>query len=182
MAIDACNENIYRQIKGGNYESKINLLKQCAEKFPNRISTHLIVGLGETEEEIIKIIDSMHRVNISVGLFAFNPVRGTKLEKCTSPHISTYRRVQIANYLLKNKFIKFENLKFEKNKLVKINIDKQNVLEKLMDGKAFETPGCPGCNRPYYTEKPGGTMYNYPKKLTSQQLDMAIKESELQII
>ena len=33
----------------------------------------------------------------------------------------------------------------------------------------FETSGCPGCNRPYYNERPGGMLYNYPRPLTAAE-------------
>ena len=34
---------------------------------------------------------------------------------------------------------------------------------------AFLTSGCPGCNRPYYTSRPTGPIYNYPKKLNERE-------------
>ena len=37
----------------------------------------------------------------------------------------------------------------------------------IADGRPFQTPGCPGCNRPYYNERPGGPMYNYPHPLSA---------------
>jgi biotin synthase-related radical SAM superfamily protein len=48
--------------------------------------------------------------------------------------------------------------------------------EILADGVAFQTSGCPDCNRPFYNERPGGPMYNYPEPLTSQQIKAAIEE------
>ena len=38
-----------------------------------------------------------------------------------------------------------------------------------MNGQAFQTSGCPGCNRPYYNERPGRTMFNYPRPLTPEE-------------
>jgi biotin synthase len=49
----------------------------------------------------------------------------------------------------------------------------------LADGNAFRTSGCPDCNRPFYNERPGGTMYNYAQPLNPQQAQRAIYEMEL---
>ncbi|MEM2915121.1 MAG: radical SAM protein, partial [Candidatus Bathyarchaeia archaeon] len=48
----------------------------------------------------------------------------------------------------------------------------------IRTGEPFKTSGCPGCNRPYYNERPGGPIYNYPRKPTSKE----ISEIEKQII
>ncbi len=48
--------------------------------------------------------------------------------------------------------------------------------EILADGVAFQTSGCPDCNRPFYNERPGGPMYNYPKALTSPQIEVAVED------
>ena len=37
-------------------------------------------------------------------------------------------------------------------------------LETLLRESAFMTHGCPGCNRPYYNERPGDEPYNFPFK------------------
>jgi len=39
----------------------------------------------------------------------------------------------------------------------------------LGTGEAFRTSGCPGCNRPYYNERPSGPFYNYPRGLTEEE-------------
>ncbi|MHA1527027.1 MAG: hypothetical protein ACTSQD_08340 [Promethearchaeota archaeon] len=31
------------------------------------------------------------------------------------------------------------------------------------------TSGCPGCNRPFYTSRPSGTIYNFPRALTENE-------------
>jgi biotin synthase-related radical SAM superfamily protein len=37
-------------------------------------------------------------------------------------------------------------------------------------GEPFKTSGCPDCNRPFYNESPGETIYNYPT------IDMALTD------
>ncbi|MCK4366835.1 MAG: hypothetical protein KAW84_02670, partial [Thermoplasmata archaeon] len=45
----------------------------------------------------------------------------------------------------------------------------------LEKGDAFCTSGCPGCNRPFYNERPGCTPFNYPENLTEEQLAKEIR-------
>jgi biotin synthase len=51
----------------------------------------------------------------------------------------------------------------------------------LADGEAFRTAGCPACNRPFYNERPGGTMYNYARELTADEAAQALQEAELEV-
>jgi biotin synthase-related radical SAM superfamily protein len=48
-----------------------------------------------------------------------------------------------------------------------------------VDGEAFCTAGCPGCNRPFYNERPAGPMYNYPRPLTPAEVEAACSEMAL---
>ncbi len=182
IALDAATPEIHNRIKGSDFNQKKALIKECAQLFPDKISTHVIVGLGETEYEALSEIAEMYRLGVSVGLFAFTPVRGTALENQSPPDIDTYRRVQIANYLLKYGFASIDNFKFENDKLVHIDIDKATLTDALSDGKCFETAGCKGCNRPYYNERPGGVMYNYPRPLSHEEISNCMRESGLNLL
>jgi biotin synthase len=48
-------------------------------------------------------------------------------------------------------------------------------------GEPFQTSGCPDCNRPYYNERPGGVMYNYPRPLVAAEALRAIEEMEIEV-
>ncbi len=181
IAMDAATDKIHCDIKGNNYDQKKKLLKMCAELFPGKISTHFIVGMGESEEAVIKEIDTMYQWGVTVGLFAFTPIKGTEMENVNPPQIGQYRRVQIANYLLKRQYATKENMIFNEGRLIEITLEKEQLLKILKNGTAFETAGCPGCNRPYYNEKPGGVMYNYPRALNNEEVNQAIEEAALLI-
>ena len=61
--------------------------------------------------------------------------------------------------------------------LIGFGISERQLQEVIETGEPFVTSGCPGCNRPYYNEKPGGPIYNYPR----QPLPDEIAELERQI-
>lgn len=176
IALDAAAPRVFAAAKEGSWEKRWRLLTDCAAAFPGRISTHFIVGLGETEEEIIDCLDRCIGLNITTGLFAFTPVRGTGWAGRSAPDIGCYRRVQIGHYLLRRGYSR-SVVRCRDGRIV--GCAAPRLHEVLADGKAFETSGCPDCNRPFYNERPGGVLYNYPRPLTPEEIDMAIRESGL---
>ncbi|OEH85637.1 hypothetical protein BHU72_02235 [Desulfuribacillus stibiiarsenatis] len=182
IALDAVNPKIFQSVKGGSLEHRLKLLTTAAQYFPNRMSTHLIVGLGETEQEMVEMIDRLLQKHITIALFAFTPIKGTALQFQPAPVIGHYRRVQIALYLLMNHKTQYEHLQFDTaGKIIDFGLTKHQIVEVLLDtsGKAFETTGCDDCNRPYYNEKPGKTLYNYPYALNVEQVKQAILDAEI---
>ena len=79
------------------------------------VSTHLIVGLGETEKELCQAIQWCVDSGIYPGLFAFTPIPGTALEKKSPPSLSSYRRIQVVHYILTHKKTCIENMEFDKS-------------------------------------------------------------------
>lgn len=178
LALDAATPQLYRESKGGDWNKRWRLLTDCAAKLPGRVSTHLIVGLGETEEEMVTTIAGCYNHNISVGLFAFTPLRGTAWGDKLPPPVDSYRRIQIAHFLLSQGYT-HKVFSFSVGRLDGINLPPGELTAVLATGKAFETSGCEGCNRPYYNERPGGIMYNYPRPLTLAEFEQALEESGL---
>jgi biotin synthase len=179
ISLDVVNPESYDRIKAGKYEEKYDLLTKAAQAFPGRISTHIIVGLGESEEEVVELLLKMKELKVGVGLFAFTPLPGTKLSNHSRPEIGKYRRIQIANYLIFNHKFTLGDFDFQAGEINRVNIENEDLIGLLDSGDAFKTTGCPDCNRPYYNEKPGGTIYNYPRALTSKEVELAMKQSGL---
>jgi len=178
LSLDAANERVYRQVKGGDWSRMLSLIEEAAASFPGRISTHLIVGMGETEREMAQMIQRMQDWGVTVGLFAFTPIRGTAMEDRLPPPIGSYRRVQIAHYLIRHRLSSVERFSFSpEGRITDFGLDRERLGRILTDGRAFQTSGCPGCNRPYYNERPGGTIYNYPRPLTPDEAREAIREA-----
>jgi biotin synthase len=108
---------------------------------------------------------------ITVALFSFTPIKGTRLEALKPPTLLRYRRIQFLRYLL-SKRVNFEPEFDDVGALAAIASPKSNeaiggdfynsVLEALQNPTIFMTSGCPNCNRPYYNETPAGPIFNYP--------------------
>lgn len=172
IALDAATPEIYAQSKDGSWEERMALLSKSAEMFPGRMATHLIVGLGESEEEMIHSLQTMYDRGVTVALFAFTPVKGTRMEGVTQPEMTHYRRVQVAHDLIRNKLARAEDFVFKNGRLTNYGIPVTD-LERSRGGEPFQTSGCTGCNRPYYNETPGEDLYNYPTSLNQEQIERA---------
>ncbi len=160
IALDAANPALYSIIRRGDMETQLEYIRYAKERY-NNVTTHIIVGLGETDEDIYSIFKQMYSKGVGVGLFAFTPIKGTKMEDHKPPKISRYRKLQILHYIIKNDMD--INPIFDNDGFI---LDFDSSVESIIEeGEAFRTTGCPNCNRPYYNEKPSGIIYNYPYKL-----------------
>ncbi len=154
-AIDCANDTLSLKLKGKPVSKTLEILIFAAKKHPSKVTTHLIAGLGESDEELVELARRLIKSNINVSLFAFTPVAGTPLEGHQPPDIKRYRKLQAALALIRK----------EHDRHI---IYKDGAIASLGDycgllaPSDFQNPGCKGCNRPYYNERPGGAIYNYP--------------------
>ena len=175
LSLDAVNEEAYRRVKGGDLLRSLAIIQDAAGRFPGRITTHLMVGLGETEDEIVRIMALLLDGGVMPALFAFTPIRGTAMEDGSPPPLDSYRRLQVARQLLLEGLCTSDDLSFsEQGRILSFSLPRGELEKVLADGKAFRTSGCPGCNRPYYNEPPRGPLYNYPRPLTGAEVRDAL--------
>jgi len=184
IPLDAATEDIFDKIKGKSvkgpyiWAKQQEALKKAVKIFgKDKVSTHLIVGLGETEEEMVKMIQWCADNDIYPSLFSFTPVAGTALESGSQPLLDCYRRVQVAHYLIANGKMRYENMTFNNSGcLIDFGVSKDELLNAIRGGNPFLTSGCPDCNRPYYNERPGGPLYNFPRMPMSEEIDEIEKQ------
>jgi len=180
IPLDAATEELFDKIKGpaagGSYrwEKQFELLGEAVNVFgKGKVSTHLIVGLGETEREMVKIIQQCVNMGVFPALFAFTPIPGTALENKAQPSIQRYRRIQLARHLIVHGTARYEDMDFdEESRISDFGVDEQTLLQIAQTSRPFLTSGCPDCNRPFYNEKPSGPLYNYPRDLTEKELSL----------
>jgi len=179
IPVDAATPEIFKAVKGkdieGPYEwrNHIKIINYAVSIFgEKKVSTHLMIGLGETEEEAIEFVQMMTDLDVTLGLFAFTPIKGTRLGNKTQPTIDAYRRIQIGRYLIVNKMSTRQQMLFNsEGKLCDFGLDSKKIEKIVESGKPLLTSGCPDCNRPYYNERPGGTPYNYPQLPSFREIE-----------
>ena len=187
IALDAATKKLFREVKGegvgGPYtwKNQFKRLSEAVEIFGRgKVSTHLIIGLGETEKEAVRLIQRCMNMDVYPALFAFTPVRGTVLDKKTQPPIESYRRIQLARHLIVNGESRYKHMRFDSTGYLKdFGVGKERLAWILETGKMFLTSGCPNCNRPFYNERPSGPIYNYPRKIKQEEIVKIQKQIEL---
>lgn len=184
FAIDACREDLFTDVKGethgGPYrwDEHLKLLKQAVEIFDRRrVTTHLIVGLGETECDALKFISFMKGMGVLTGLFAFYPIKNTRFSDRRRPSLSKFRKIQLGKYLIDSGRKSFTDFTFTPEGSVSSFGINGKLLRDIIDlSTPFETSGCPGCNRPFYTSSPREEQYNYPRPLKFNEKEMVFNE------
>ncbi len=186
--IDAATEQLFIKLKGSgvngpyNFENHLKCLETAVKIFgKENVTTHLIIGLGESEKKAVEFMIKMKRIGVNVGLFALTPLKGTKLQNSKPPSKEAYRRLQLARYLIFNENISLNYFLFdEKERIKNILIPTAEIKRIIRSSIPFLTSGCPGCNRPYYNEKVSGPIYNYPS-IELAKKDIEKIEMELEV-
>ena len=122
IALDGATHAVFDMVKGAkvggcyNWKNQFQLLTAALTVFGNgNASTHVIVGLGESEKDVAEIIQRCVDLGVLPALFAFTPVRGTAMEANAPPKVEIYRRVQLARYLIVNRKTTVEHMGFDEN-------------------------------------------------------------------
>jgi len=187
IAVDAVTPELFEEHRGKGvsgphkWDHYWDVVKWSSEVFGSgNVGVHLIVGIGETEQEIIETIQKANDLGARTHLFSFYPEDGSKLEDHEQPKYGNYRRVQLARYLINEGLGTINDMKFnEKGQVTDFGNDVNEILANHRE--AFMTSGCTGkdgkvaCNRPYGNERPSRPIRNFPFIPEENDIEM-IKE------
>lgn len=195
VAVDAATPELFDKFRGKGvkgphkWEKYWRTVQESVEVFGiYEVGVHLIVGLGETEKEIVETIQKAHDMGALTHLFSFFPENGSLMQDYPQPPVGQYRRVQLARYLINKGLINFNKITFDsEGRVTGFNID-SGVLDRVIEsGVPFMTSGCAGktlenaCNRPFSNSTPYqayvGEMRNYP--FTPVETDIEIIRKQL---
>lgn len=190
VAIDGATPEIFDRLRGKavrgphRWNHYWDIYEQTLSIFgPGMSGVHLIVGLGETEEEMVRAIDRARTMGGLTHLFSFFPENGSAMEDHPQPPLGQYRRIQAARWLIDRDLTRAEKMTFSRaGRIVDLGLDEETLRQELSTGEAFETSGCPGpsgrtaCNRPYGNERPGPDLRNFPFTLEKEDLEKVLRE------
>lgn len=175
IGLDCATEETFKRIKPGFHWDRYHQFLDAIVKVFGTGSVHLIVGVGDADEDLVRKMQEARDHHCTIALFAFTPVRGARLQ-LPAPDVGRYRALQLARYLIVSGRARYEDMRFEGGRLVSIEVDPTILAQALEKGTPFRTSGCPDCNRPLYNERPGGVMYNYAAALSSDEISSAREE------
>ncbi|WP_338833252.1 hypothetical protein MHLNE_22120 [Moorella humiferrea] len=176
IAIDAATEVLFDRHRGHGVQGPHSWnrywqgVKEAVAVFGEKqVGIHLVVGLGETEAEMVQVIQRAEDLGAETHLFSFYPEAGSKLAGRPQPHLGHYRRVQLARYLINKGLTRGRYMQFnEYGQIINFGVS-PSLLDQVINGGApFLTSGCPGsdgtvaCNRPYGNERPSQPIRNFP--------------------
>ena len=176
IAVDAATDEIFDRLRGkgaegphrwDDYWTKIETA--MAVFGSENVGVHLMVGLGETEREMMSAIQRMRSLGGSTHLFSFFPEAESRLGEHAQPPIGQYRRIQLGRHLIDGDVLTLDDIEFDDSgKIVRFGVLDGRLDEIIESGHPFVTSGCPGengemaCNRPYANSVPGPDVRNFP--------------------
>jgi len=187
IAVDAATEELFDKFRGRSvsgphrWSAFWDAVEEAAAVFGRyKAGVHLIVGLGETEKEMVDTIQRAHDLGAITHLFSFFPEAGSKMENWPQPDLGHYRRIQLARYVINNNLGTAAEIQF--NGDGQLTDFGQDLDKFFADGEAFMTSGCAGkddkvaCNRPFGNERPSKPIRNFPFMPTPQDLKLIRKQ------
>ncbi len=165
VALDACNPDVFDRTRGRGVQSPHSwdkywdILRAAKEIFgPEKFGAHLIVGMGESDHDVLTQVQTIRDMGGHSHMFAFFPEKGSLMDHLPPVPRPQWRRIQVARYLIDYREHRLERMKFdEEGMLTDFGLPQDEIDDVIKAGTAFRTSGCPGkeaedvsaCDRPY---------------------------------
>jgi biotin synthase len=177
VALDAATPALFDRTRGRGVQSPHTwrkyweVLMDAREIFgPQKFGAHIIVGMGETEHDVLSLVQQLVDLGGHSHMFCFFPEKGSLMDHLPATPRDQWRRVQLARYLIDYRGVRVEQMTFDGEGRVTGFGVAQSELDDVIDaGIAFRTSGCPGkfaedisaCDRPYGYSPPSD-IASYP--------------------
>jgi lipoyl synthase len=185
IGLDAVTEELFRSLRtnvpqgGLSWDKYWQVVDAARETFgPWEVNCHTLVGLGESDRDLMAMFGRLLDRQIFAYLFCFNPEPDSRMGDQPKSEIARWRRIQLAKFLLEEVGLDPPAFEYdEAGRLVAIAAPRELVDEVVADGYAFMTNGCtgsggePGCTRPMGSWRPSEAPRDYPWRPTGSDLD-----------
>ena len=177
VALDAATPEIFDRTRGKGVQSPHSwakyweILMDAREVFgPQKFGAHIIVGMGETEYDVLALVQKLVDLGGHSHMFCFFPEKGSLMDHLPATDRGQWRRVQLARYLIDYKGVRVERMKFDgEGRVIDFGLKEEELEEIVTKGVAFRTSGCPGkfaddisaCDRPY-GDSPPSNIASFP--------------------
>lgn len=177
VALDAATPEIFDRTRGKGVESPHSwkkyweILEDARDIFGSKkFGAHIIVGMGESEFEILSLVQQLVDMGGHSHMFCFYPEKGSLMDHLPATPRDQWRRVQLARYMIDYAGVRVEQMKFDNlGRVIDFGLSKSETDLIIDAGIAFRTSGCPGkfaedisaCDRPY-GDSPPSNIASYP--------------------
>ena len=186
VAIDLATPELFDKYRGKGvsgphrWEKYWEILKKSLEifRYPN-VGAHLMVGMGETEEQMVYLMDRLWHMGVESHLFSFFAEEDSKLADRPQPPWPAYLRIQLARYIIEEKLGSSRDMRFDREgRILDFGLASDLPESVISYGKPFMTTGCSGpdgevaCNRPFGNCLPDVKQWNYPYMPNEEELGL----------
>ncbi len=186
VGLDAASEEVFYRTRGKgangphSWSQHWEIVRLARQHLgPLKVNCHVIVGLGETDVELVDLFYQMKSEQIAAYLFSFNPEPGTAMADVPRAPISRLRRIQLTKYLIEHRDLPREAILFdEAGAIARVLAPQRLIGECVNAGTPFMTNGCPdrsgkvACNRPFGSYRPGEEFRDYPFQPTAEDIEV----------
>lgn len=176
VGLDAASEAVFSRTRGRgargphSWEQHWEIIRIARQLFgPWRVNCHIIVGLGETDRDLVNLFFATQAEQIEAYLFSFNPEPGTVMAEHPRTPLRRLRRIQLVKHLIEQAGLPREAVEFDGDGgIARLHARREMVETLIESGTPFMTDGCPdtsgklACNRPYGSYRPGEPFRDYP--------------------
>lgn len=177
VALDAATPELFDRTRGSGVDSPHSwkkywqVMEDARDIFgKEKFGAHIIVGMGESEHDVLRLVQRLVDMGGHSHMFCFFPEKGSLMDHLPATPRDQWRRVQLARYLIDHAGVRVEHMAFDSEGRVAGFGIAQAELDAIIDkGTAFRTSGCPGkeaydvsaCDRPY-GDSPPSNVASYP--------------------
>lgn len=184
VGLDAASEEVFYRTRGRgargphSWQQHWEIMRIARKHYgPFKVNAHVIVGLGETDRDLVELFYQLKSEQIAAYLFSFNPEPGTVMADVLRAPISRWRRIQLTKYLIERKDLPWEAIEFdEAGAILRVHAPASFIETCIDESTPFMTNGCPdkngklACNRPFGSYRPGEEFRDYPFQPTVEDL------------
>ena len=186
VAIDLATPELFDRYRGSGvsgphrWEKYWEVLTVCRDVFGYlQAGAHLMVGMGETEKEMVSLMERTWHMGVANHLFSFFAEEGSGLGTRPQPPWAQYLRVQLARHLIEHEKCCFDDMNFDGlGRIIDFGLAPNRLNEIINLGVPFMTTGCLGpdgkvaCNRPFGNCLPELKQWNYPYTPNDEELTL----------
>jgi len=191
VGLDAASESVFDRTRGRlargphSWSQHWEIIRLARRHFgPMKVNCHVIVGLGETDRELVDLFYLCRAEQIAAYLFSFNPEPGTEMAGVPRAPIGRLRRIQLTKHLIEERGLPREAIEIdEAGGIARVRAPRALIDECVERGAPFMTNGCPdrsgtvACTRPFGSYRPGEAFRDYPFQPTADDVEVIRAEA-----
>ncbi len=176
VGLDAASEDAFYRTRGKgargphDWDYHWHIVRAARQLYgAMKVNCHIIVGLGESDRDLVNLFYQLKSEQIAGYLFSFNPEPGTDMQNIPRAPLHRWRRIQLIKYAVETHDLPRDAIEFDaEGSIVRVNAPDLMVDVAISTGMPFVTNGCPdkhgvmACNRPYGSYRPGEDFRDYP--------------------